>query len=206
MENYPILGGQPQIRKDSEPNRPFQVIYCGSLGYNLKLDVVIQSIKKWPKQASLTLIGNDNTATARQLKALARTMEVADRVRFIGWLDIAEAEAQLMQADLGIALLDTSYEQLRTALGASNKRYQYMKAGLPQIGDQNPGVPELIEGNGIGICVSEHSVDAIASAVQTYVEDRSRCIAEGTRAFDLHQSQFHYERVFRRLLDMLEQQ
>jgi glycosyltransferase involved in cell wall biosynthesis len=60
---------------------------------------------------------------------------------------------------------------------------------------------ELVEGNGIGLCVSEHSVDAIAAAVCTYLEDPARRVAEGARAFDLHQRKFHYERVFRRLLD-----
>ena len=79
-----------------------------------------------------------------------------------------------------------------------------MKAGLPQIGDQSPGVPDLIEGNEIGRCVLEHSTNAIASTIQTYVEDRARCAAEGARAFELHLSKYHYERVFRRLLNAIQ--
>jgi glycosyltransferase involved in cell wall biosynthesis len=203
MENYPLLGTCHPIKKRSDPAEPFEVIYCGSLGRDQKVDVIIRSVAKWPKQAFLTLIGNTDTPAAHEFQLLAREMGVADRIRFAGWLDVAEAEARLLQADLAIALLDTSHEQWRTALGASNKRYQYMKAGLPQIGDQNPGVPDLLENNGIGTCVSEHSTRAIASAVGIYVEDRARCMAEGAQAFELHASRFHYERVFERLLDTL---
>jgi glycosyltransferase involved in cell wall biosynthesis len=152
----------------------------------------------------LILIGNDKTRTAQELVALAHKVGVANRVRFIGWMNLDDAEARLAHSDLAIALLETNSEQLRTALGASNKRYQYMKAGLPQIGDHNRGVPELIEDNGIGLCVSEHSVDAISAAVCRYVTDPARRAADGTRAYELHQSTFHYERVFRRLLDAVQ--
>jgi glycosyltransferase involved in cell wall biosynthesis len=203
IENYPLLGHRPRMRKRTDPQAPFEVIYCGSLGYTQNLDMVIESITKWPEQASLTLIGRDETPIARQLANLAQRIGVANRVRFTGWMDLVDAEARLTEADLGIAVLESKSYQCRTALGASNKRYQYMKAGLPQIGDQNPGVPELIQENGVGVCVPEEDVDALASAVRLYASNPGRCIEEGARAFELHQQRFHYERVFRRLLDTL---
>jgi hypothetical protein len=116
-------------------------------------------------------------------------------------MDLPMVEARLSEADLAIALLDGSTAQWSTALGASNKRYQFMKAGLPQIGDFNPGVPELIEGNGIGACVTAHDPGQIAALVRAYVTDDRRRRIEGARAFSLHRAEFNYEHAFQRLLD-----
>lgn len=201
LENYPLCAGN-QLAETRVPGARFQVVYCGSLGLNQKLDQVIRSIPEWPDYADLVLIGNDTKATALQLRNLTKELGLDDRVHFLGWMDTAEAECRMAEADLGMALLDYGSEQLRSALGASNKRYQYMKAGLPQIGDLNPGVPELLEG--IGACVENHEPNEIAALVTTYATNTARCIEEGSRAFDRHQVEFNYPRVFQRLLDRIE--
>ena len=201
IENYPLCVDD-QLAEPKASGARFEVVYCGSLGLDQKLDQVIRSIPEWPDYADLVLIGNDKTPIARLLHNLAKELELVDRVRFLGWLDTREAERRMAEADLGIALLDSGSEQWRSALGASNKRYQYMKAGLPQIGDLNPGVPDLLEG--IGACVANHEPNEIAALITAYATDTARCVEEGSRAFDRHQVEFNYQRVFQRLLDRIE--
>lgn len=201
IENYPLRADAP-LAPPKPPGARFEVVYCGSLGLHQKLDQVIQSIPMWPGNTDLVLIGQDTTATARKLRNLTGELGLSDRVQFLGWMDTPEAECRAAGADLGIALLDSGWEQWRTALGASNKRYQYMKAGLPQIGDHNPGVPELLEG--IGSCVTTHEPGEIAALVTAYVTEPGRCAGEGARAFERHQTEFNYERVFQKLLDRID--
>jgi glycosyltransferase involved in cell wall biosynthesis len=202
VENYPLRAMVAPTAHERRGDSTFEVVYCGSLGLNQKLDTVIRSVPDWPKAAKLTLIGRDDTPVAARLRALARDLGLNDRVRFVGWMDLPEAEVRMAQADLGIAIFDDSTTQIRTALGASNKRYQFMKAGLPQIGDFNPGVPELIEGNGIGACVTAHDPGQIAGLVRAYAADDCRCRIEGARAFRLHEAKFNYERAFHRFLEL----
>lgn len=201
VENYPLRADKPVLSAKHTKQR-FEVVYCGSLGLNQKLDAVIHSIPDWPESADLILIGNDTTPIARSLRALTQKLGVKERVQFLGWMDTASAERRMAMSDLGVGLLDTSSMQLQTALGASNKRYQYMKAGLPQIGDQNPGVPELLKG--IGACVQNHHPAEIATLVSAYVEDPVRCAEEGARAFARHQETYNYERVFKRVQDLID--
>lgn len=201
VENYPLRADGPFAR--SEDRGRFEVIYCGSLGFNQKLDVAIRSSALWPEGACLTLIGQTEATTATALRSLAEDLGVAHRVQFVGWLETPAAERRLAQANLALGLLDTGSEQMRTALGASNKRFQYMKAGLPQIGDQNPGIPDLIEGGGIGTCLRVHEPGELAAVVEAYMQAPDRCETEGSRAFLLHQQHFNYEAVFGRLLDRL---
>lgn len=200
VENLPLRATHPPPPRDGGPEAGFEVVYCGSLGLDQKLDAVIRAVPAWPPAARLLLIGRDETAAGRGLRALARDLGLDGRVVFAGWLPLPAAEARMARADLGIALLDGAWEQWRTALGASNKRYQYMKAGLPQIGDRNPGVPELLEGQGIGACVAAPEPAEIAALVRTYAADPERCRREGARAFALHRATFHYELAFGPLL------
>lgn len=199
VENYPLRAAGPLPREETGR---FEVVYCGSLGLNQKLDMLIRSVSLWPSEAHLVLIGNDTTTIAGQLRALAAAEGVHGRVHFLGWMETNAAEQRLASADLGVALFDSTILQLSTALGASNKRFQYMKAGLPQIGDRNPGVTELLDG--IGACLSSIDPKEIASLVAAYVTDPERCRAEGARAFIRHQATYNYERVFARLTDWLE--
>lgn len=202
IENYPLRAITPPTAPAGTRSRRFEVVYCGVLGLNQKLDAVVRSILSWPANADLVLIGEDRTPTAVGLRHLAEQLGVAQRVRFLGWMNTPEAEARLAQSDLGVAFLDSTSEQLRTALTASNKRFQYMKAGLPQLGDTNPGVPGLL--NGIGSCISsDHDPKEIASLVTAYANDAGRCAAEGNEAFMRHQESYNYERAFQPLLDLI---
>lgn len=202
IENYPLRAGSPPGK--GPRSGPFEVVYCGSLGLNQKLDMAIRSCAMWPAETRLLLIGNADTQTGQLLKELAVSFGVQERVVFTGWMESQAAERRMAEADLGLGLLDMSSEQLRTALGASNKRYQYMKAGLPQIGDLNPGIQELLEGSRIGTCLRSHDPQELGAVVSGYVLDPLRGLAEGARAFGLHQDRYNYESVFTRLIERLD--
>lgn len=202
IENYPMRGTTPIVHAP-KPKGRFEVVYCGSLGVHQKVDILIQSVPDWPEDACLVLIGRETTEQAKKLKQLASDLGVGDRVQFLGWMDLPEAETRLAQANLGAAMLDNGILQWQTALGASNKRYQLMKIGLPQIGDINPGIFDLIEGNGIGSCIKTYTSDEITRIVRLYHSDPDRCHREGQHAVKLHQTRFNYEMAFEKMLEIL---
>jgi glycosyltransferase involved in cell wall biosynthesis len=201
VENYPL---RASVRFASNKSGRFEVVYCGSLGRTQKLDTIISSIPFWPEDADLVLIGDNTTETAREMGALVLELGLSERVRFLGWMSTPAAEQRLAHANLGVALLTSNSEQWRTALGASNKRYQYMKAGLPQIGDTNPGVPNLLSGIGDWVDAQAHDPTEIARLVCAYADDPVRCAEEGGRAYRRHQDSYNYEHVFRRLQNLIE--
>lgn len=204
IENYPMRDPKRNISKTGSAHPRFVVVYCGTLGFDQRLDLVIRSVQHWPDEAVLEIIGRDDTPVAKQLKQLTVDLGLTDRISFTGWKRLVEVEERLARADLAIALLKTDSAQWQTALGASNKRYQYMKAGLPQIGDNNPGVPELLEGGKIGACVPKHDPICIAQLVTAYFTDPIRCREEGERAFQFHKRSFNYQAVFSRFLAYVE--
>lgn len=204
VPNYPLSTVHNNFSSKQKNNNLFEVIYCGAIGTNQKLDFIIESVQKWPKNTIFTVLGNHQTEIGERLKTLITELGLEERVKFEGWIDYKYLNARLSKADLGILLLDPSFEQFRTALGASNKRYQYMQAGLPQIGDMNPGVLELLENQNIGRCIKFFSIDELAKIVAEYVSDPTRCRSEGHQAVKLHQRIYNYEQVFTPIMDWLD--
>ena len=204
VPNYPMRETRQKIpAAGKRANGSFEIVYCGALGMTQKLDLVIESLTACPDSIVFTMLGNDRSEIAERLKCLASDRRVKERVRFEGWVPYDQLSRRLARYDLGILLLDSSYEQFRTALGASNKRYQYMQAGLPQIGDMNPGISDLLEGQGIGRCLKSFSATELAGIVTDYAKNPEKCAAEGERAYRLHLEKYNYQTAFKPVLEWI---
>jgi glycosyltransferase involved in cell wall biosynthesis len=192
--NYPLK--ETEVPGVMNPGPGFEVIYAGSLGPVQMIDLVIRSVALWPKEAHLTLIGDDTKPAAVELKALAASLGLEHRVRFIGWLDLDQVVGRYRQAQLAISLLTPELNDILRNVGASNKRYQFMQAGLAQIGDRIPALIEVIEGNGIGRCVTAYNEQAIADLVDYYVRHPEERLAAGRKAEQLHLDRYNYQAAF----------
>jgi glycosyltransferase involved in cell wall biosynthesis len=200
--NYPL---RESIKPGTmSPGPGFEVIYAGSLGTFQMLDLIIRSIPLWPKEAFLTLVGDDTKPEALELKALAKSLGLANRVRFTGWCDLDQVVARYRQAQLGISLLSPKLTGILLNVGASNKRYQFMQAGLAQIGDRIPSLVEIIEGNAIGRCVADYTEQAVADLIDYYWRRPEERLAAGQKAELLHLDRYNYQRAFEPTLRWLQ--
>ena len=201
MTDLPFVTPNYPLKERSAPGtmRPgpgFEVIYGGSLGPVQLIDLVIRSVPLWPDEAHLTLIGDDTKPAAVELKALAASLGIADRVRFAGWMDLDQITERYREAHLAISLLAPEVTQILSNVGASNKRYQYMQAGLAQISDRIPALIEVIDDNGIGRSVADYTEQSIADIVHYYWSRPEERIAAGERAEQLHLERYNYQNAF----------
>ena len=201
IPNYPLLADSAEIENQSGEH--FETVYVGALGENQALDSVIRSVNEWLPHVRLHLVGPSDTNAAMKLRALAQDCGVTDRVVFHGRLPLAEVPAFLRKCHLGFSFLRDHHDQLRFATGASNKRYQYMQAGLPQVSDLNPRVTALLEDQGIGRCVHPDDLSGIAEVVNFYAENRGECTRAGRQAKELYRRQYHYELPFREFAEWM---
>lgn len=204
IENFPLLDTCQAERSRAWCEGGLRVVYCGSIGTDQELEPLIESLPLWRPTATLTVIGNHEGAVGRRLVDRVEQMEQRDRVRFLGWKDRTEAERIMASSDLGYSVLEATKGNWRTSLGASNKRYQLMKAGIPQVSDCNPGVRDLIEGALIGKCLDVVTPEAIARVVNSYADQPEECQAAGGRARRLFEQRYNYEAVMPRLLAALD--
>ena len=199
VPNYPMPLKTALPPRAAPQGRPFEVIYAGSLGSDQKIDFICASVALWPENTVFTIVGDLTSPRAADLRDRFPT----PRLRFENWVPFDRLIERLCRADLGISLLDGSQFQWASALGASNKRYLYMQAGLPQIGDMNPGVADLLEGNGIGQSLKDYSPAELAGLVAAYAADPARCAREGEKAEDMCRRVFNYADAMRPLFAWL---
>ena len=202
VPNYPILDGEPLPSKGGNEGR-YEGVYFGSFGDDQVIPNIVESVGKWNPGATLTLIGDIHSSAAARIREVIKKRNLADRVFMESWLSRRDLQERVARADFGFSMLINSTAQWRTALGASNKRYQLMQFGLPQISDCNPGVNDLIEGGGVGRCVQGYEARDIADAVNAYLDRPEDLKRDGVRARRLHLEKYNYNSVFPRLLGLV---
>jgi glycosyltransferase involved in cell wall biosynthesis len=198
VRNAPLasaaLPAEPCRRDD------FSVVYFGAMGRTQALDSVVRSMTAWPRGTRLHLYGEAKPIQRAELEGLAREVGVADRLVFEGWVPAEHLIETVSRHHLALTLLRPLNENWRYSSGASNKRFQAMAAGLPQISDDGIGVCELVEGNRVGMCVSPDDPAAIGAAVSAYAADPIRVKEEGARGRTLIAERLNYEFEFAKVV------
>ena len=202
IRNLPMLQDSLKIIK-KPAQKPFSVVYHGSIGTTQALDSIVRSMKFWPEDVKFHVYGTPSSQTLNHLKQLASADKVDSRLVFEGWFPTSEIISHLQKHSVGASFYRPKNDKNKFNAGASNKRYQYMQAGIPQISDTNPGIVELIEENGVGLCVSPDDPPAIAKAVRFFYENEAMSQQYGEKALSLCQTDFYYEKEFLPILDFI---
>jgi glycosyltransferase involved in cell wall biosynthesis len=123
----------------------------------------------------LELVGDGPEANA--LRALARTLGIADRVRFRGWVPFADAQAAMQGATV---LVHPSAE---LGDGLPNVLREAMALGTPVIASNVAGIPEALDAGRAGVLVPPQDVPALADAIARLLGDAAqrRRLAEAGR-------------------------
>jgi len=92
-------------------------------------------------------------------KLSRRVMESAGRIVLsLDQLNENEYESMVRSADIGISWYADRADPNVYYIGAgSGKLFYYMKHGLPVIANRFPGLPEIIDGCGAGLCVESEA-------------------------------------------------
>lgn len=174
----------------------FSVVYFGSVGPAQCLDTALKSMKDWPDDVCLHIYGARPDGYTAELLKMAKTLGVAERIVFESWVSTRQLLPAVAQHHLALTLLRPLNDNWRYSAGASNKRFQAMAAGVPQISDNGIGVEELIYEAGAGVCVNPDDPSAVAEAVNAYYSDPIRVETEGKKGRAHITDSLNYEREF----------
>jgi glycosyltransferase involved in cell wall biosynthesis len=182
------------------------VCYLGSIGINQGLIPAAQSMRYWPPDSVFVLVGASSPSVEETIRSHACTAGATSRILFLGPRPHAEALALTAGADLGLALIGPigQTKNFLYSSGAVNKRFEYMALGVPQLTNAGPGLTELIERTGCGVCVNTGSPEAIGRRVchlLTNSELRHQMAANARRR---HLDTFNYEYQFEPVLNWIQ--
>ncbi|HXQ90003.1 MAG TPA: glycosyltransferase [Acidimicrobiales bacterium] len=88
-----------------------------------------------------------------------------------GWVDYAERQNFLMEADVGVSL---HLENLETMYSFRTRILDYLWTGLPIVATAGDGFADIISAEGLGVVVPGQDVDAVAHALVGLLSDRHR--------------------------------
>ncbi len=179
-------------------------VLIGTVGRPMKVknqQLMIRALKRLREQGypvHFAIVGDTPLRSLKdELVALAQSLGVADRVHFLGFQ--SDVPGYLNMFD--IFVLPSLSE------GCSNVIQEAMATGLPIVASRVGGNPELVQDGETGLLFESNSVEALAQALQTLLDDPQKAQALGNRAlqrareaFSLEKMVENYETLYYRLL------
>ena len=162
-------------RRAAEPG-PLRVLFLGNVIARKGLHTLLQALARVRGDWRLTVVGalDSAPAYARAMRALAANLRLASRIAWTGRLSDAAAAEQL--ASHHVLAVPSSYE------GFGIVYLEAMAHGLPVLATTAGAAPELITPGQDGALVPPDEAEALAAAMQAYVDDRARVAAHGRAA------------------------
>lgn len=190
LATIPQFGTSPDLFQPAaqRPARPFTVGYIGRVVPEKGLGVLLRASAALDGDWRLRLVGG-GTGRA-ELEALARTLDISDRVDFLGQLPSDKLPAAYHQLD---ALVLPSLTRANWKEQFGRVLVEAMASGVPVIGSDSGAIPGVI--GEAGLIVPEGDVAALTRALRDLRDQpatRAELIERGRARFLAH---FTHDRI-----------
>jgi len=154
-------------------------------------DSFIEALAQLPENVVLFFVGPCEDEFRAEMLARAEVLGVSKRVIFRGVVPSAELQEYTASAHLGLQVQRNA--GLNSYYCAPIKIYQYFMAGLPVLAPRFPGMIDLVEKEGLGLCADPESVEDIAAGMRRLLLDDEFRAACADRARQRAQERYCYE-------------
>lgn len=122
------------------------------------------------------------------LESLAAQLGIAEKVRFLGFLD--QEQLRQLYADGDVFLHPSEITAGSDQEGVPNSMLEAMATGLPVVATLHGGIPEAVRSGVDGLLVPERNVPALAAALTEMLQSTERRLAMGKSAAEAVRSKF----------------
>lgn len=131
--------------------------YQGIIGYNRDLEPICNVVKDLPDFV-LLLMG-------RETEYLKKLLKISDNIKYIPFI-VPPMHLKVTQ-NCRIGFLSYDHSCLNNIFCAPNKIWEYSSMGIPMLGNDIPGLKNVIEPAQMGICVDNLDRNQIREAILT---------------------------------------
>jgi glycosyltransferase involved in cell wall biosynthesis len=177
------------------------LVYLGNLDGSRGVDVVIRAVRALGERGRpvvLHVIGEG--PSLEPLRALARNLDVPDRVHIYGRLPYARVRALMARADVGVI---PHYATNAWNSTIPNKLFDYMLAGLPVVVSDARPTARIVGAEGCGEVFRDRDVEDLARCLLA-LGDQAVRREMGRRGHEAVQQRFHWGIDAQRLLHVVE--
>jgi glycosyltransferase involved in cell wall biosynthesis len=191
----PLYAHSPRRLHAVEPRHHDTLLFCGQLTTGKGLDVLLRALARTVRPCRLVVVGRGRQEEA--LRALARTLGLAERVSFLGWL---EPEALAAKYRRATCLVFPSRAPETSGLVG----IEAMAHGTPVVASAVGGVGEWLTHGRTGLAVPPNDALALALALDRLLGDSALREEMGRNALQSFEERFRPEHHVSRLLRVLE--
>ncbi|MAL97814.1 MAG: hypothetical protein CL583_05105 [Alteromonadaceae bacterium] len=170
-EKITIVSNTPPLDKFSHKtvkheSSDIRLVYVGFLTRIRGLDILIRGIRKFIDQNDsnsnirFDIVGKGAARSA--LQSLVAKLDLEQNVVIHGWLDQADVEALMDQANVGALTYRICGHWNNTI---PNKIFDYMLAGLPVLATEVVPIARIIRENDCGLVCADQNIDEVASSL-----------------------------------------
>ena len=140
-----------------------RILVVGRLAKDKKIDVLIRAMREVTSahQAYLLLVGRGDDR--ERLQDLAESLDLADCIRFLGFVPEEDLPALYRHADIFAIASDVEVQSIPTLQAAAT--------GLPIVAARAAALPELVETNTNGHLVPPDNPAVFATAIREILDD-----------------------------------
>lgn len=181
----------------------FVVYHHGSIGPGKGLIEVVKSMAWWPPGAAFALLGIvHRDEYMAELLRTASALGVAERVHYLGVVQLPQLYAYTRSADLGLFVPDEANSFNFYSGAAVVKLNDYMACGVPFLVSDFPALREIADETGAGIAVNPEPKElGMAVADLLNRPEQRREMAEN--AYRAHRERYNLERQYQPILALL---
>lgn len=182
------------------------VHFQGAVARSANVDRMILSMKHWPRDAVFVIVGEGKAEYIEKLKRIAGETGVLDRVVFTGRISYDQIMEFAVGATVGLTTLNTMALNYRWSAGASNKRFEYLALGIPQVTNIGSGIDRIFGRRGVAAMADPKDPESIGFHINQYLINPELCQKASRRARELHLQEYNYEHQFAPVLNWIQEQ
>lgn len=190
----------PKNREFTPPSEDHRIVYAGQLYPWKGVDVLLQAFARLSKGELVIVGGLKGESDFDRVQDLARTLNLGDRVRFLGSLPQKDVAGELARASVVVAPF------LKSAMTSEHtspiKAFEAMAAGRPLLISDTDASREIVEDGRTGLVVPPGNVEAWSQALERVLSDRGLQMSLARAAFE-KAAQYSWARRAERLEDFL---
>ena len=201
------------LRKDALPRREesggtaLRLYYHGSINVELLPESVFAALSRVP-DATLHIVGYETMGSrgySDRVRQLARQYGIDGRIELVPAMPRERLFIEARKHDVGLALMPTRSGNVnhRTMVGASNKAFDYLAAGLPLLVSDLPDWTQVYVAPGYGMACDPESPDSIAAGLRSFASARARTHAMGEAGRQRVLLDWNYEHQFEHVLETI---
>lgn len=175
IQNAPVRRETRGMRRENElrtmdyrlsTDQPI-ILYQGALNEGRGVAEAIEAMQE-VDNAELWLAGEGDLS--QELRELAKTLGVTDRVKFLGYVEPADLHKLTPQATIGLNLLENKGLNYYYAL--SNKFLDYIQADVPSINMDYPETRKILNEYEVGLALDTLETKYVVDAIKRLLSDK----------------------------------